>query len=226
MTISFPVFSFSFLSFLPVAFICLVFYLVQKKKQQDSEKKVGRRNKDDLWHIIKEYLKMNDRHGLEIFEMTLYQRPEKKDLGSFLHKTERMLAKEFAKENNEKYIVPDKKKRYAIEDYFDLLEQESEKKLMSFKNSTIDIYDSVKTSRKRYVVCFRVRNNQTKEIFDWEAIEIELLKNPNNKTQMKYTVTFNKELNYQKELSWIYPMQKKYMDEQQEKERKRSKGKK
>ncbi|CBZ40530.1 hypothetical protein MSUIS_04370 [Mycoplasma suis KI3806] len=95
----------SFISpFLGIGFVLLVFWYISRKKSREEASKKG--NKNDLWYLVKEYLKVTDRQGYRIVDLTFYSRT---NTISFLR--EQILEnKEFLEKRREKLFNLKKKR--------------------------------------------------------------------------------------------------------------------
>lgn len=196
--------------------IWFIWYL-QKKKAEEKNKRQGlgrKGKKDHLWLIIKEYLHLNNIHGQRIHSAYAFERPEKEDLHEEIKKCEIFKAKALAKKNKQKYIKQKYPDRFPIEDYFDALEKETaelNKQYISelkheFKSHRRELIEKNKrgfNKRRRYVIIYRLENPNNKELSNWYALEAEIFSNYDAKSKLKDRVVINKEVDYEKELSWL-----------------------
>ncbi|AHC40016.1 hypothetical protein OVS_02980 [Mycoplasma ovis str. Michigan] len=243
-------------SLLPVFFIIGAFYFITKKRREQQTKQLNR--KDDIWYVVKEYLKLSGRQGYKLSDLSLYPRAQSiSTLREYIFEVKQSLKVENARLKGIK-LSPRKLKRKAKwskwipfsekpvkvfpkeERYHKKIELKTLAILsqkFSFYREYFEIYKRVaktekfqrliKTrllgeaiskvtkqkkkiiSRNRYLVCFRtIDKNQS--LNPWEAIEIELFKNPKKSSKEKYKILFTSALNYRDELHWIYAMQLKY----------------
>ncbi|AFO51961.1 hypothetical protein MHLP_01905 [Candidatus Mycoplasma haematolamae str. Purdue] len=238
------------LSFLPIVLVVFSFWLIARKKQ-DKQRNISR--KDDVWYVVKEYLKLTDRQGYRLADLSLYPRPKTiASLREYVDTTRRTLQEE----NSRLLGLPKEKKPWKVKLTPDFVrrknlsfpkEEEYHKKLelttlevISEKLSDFQLYlqayNSLKDQkefqellkqfficeaipkiskrrslllRSRYLVCFRTIS-RSGTLSEWEAIEIELFKNPKKRGKEKYKILFTAAVDYRKELHWIYSMQLRY----------------
>ncbi|AFN64891.1 hypothetical protein WEN_00420 [Mycoplasma wenyonii str. Massachusetts] len=244
----------SVFSILPVFCVIGAFYFITKKKREQQSKQLSR--KDDIWYVVKEYLKLSGRQGHKLADLSLYPRaqsistlreyifevrqtlrvenarlqgiklkakkPSKlNQLLPFVQKPIKVFPKEekYQRQIELKTLVLLAEKFSAYREYLDIYKQaiKSEKFLELVKKKLIGEALSKLTkqkkkiiSRNRYLVCFRTID-KNHFLTPWEAIEIELFKNPKKNSKEKYKILFTSALNYNEELHWIYAMQLKYL---------------
>ncbi|RAO95087.1 hypothetical protein DNK47_01620 [Mycoplasma wenyonii] len=252
-------------SILPVFFVIGAFYFITKRKRERRAKQLNR--KDDIWYIVKEYLKLSGRQGHQLADLSLYPRAQTiSTLREYICEVRQSLKIENARLQGIK-LSPKKLKRQAkwnkwipfaqketktfpkeeeyqrtielktlnllaqkysiYREYLDIYKRVSgserfqkviKKRLIGEALSRITKQKKKIISRNRYLVCFRTISKQ-RSLTPWEAIEIELFKNPKKGTKDKYKILFTASLSYEAELHWIYAMQLKYFRDKKAAER-------
>lgn len=255
----------SFYSLLPVFFVVGAFYFITKKKREKQAKQFNR--KDDIWYIVKEYLKLSGRQGHQLADLSLYPRAQSiSTLREYICEVRQSLKIENARLRGIKLSPKKLKRQTKLNKWLPFVQKESKVfpkeeeyqrsielktlNLLAQKYSIyreyLDIYNKVVhserfqkiikkrligealtritkqkkkiISRNRYLVCFRTISKY-RSLTPWEAIEIELFKNPKKGAKEKYKILFTSALSYEAELHWIYAMQLKYFRDKKAAER-------
>ncbi|AEG73036.1 hypothetical protein MHF_0767 [Mycoplasma haemofelis Ohio2] len=208
-------------SFLPVSVLIWLLWYTQKQKNEKKNRRLGlgrKGKKDHLWHIVKEWMRINGISGLEIEKVRAFERPKPHELHKFMEKTANFKARLLAKEQGVKYRRPEIPDRYPQEDYFEALEEETKLLNKHLFSPCVNSYKSHRAdaiqkkdydlqNRKRYLIVFKTRNSKTGEISKWISLDAELFPNTDPDSKYKDKVVINKETDYEQELAWMLPLQ-------------------
>lgn len=167
-----------------VAAIGIPWWLKKRKQKQNAQSISTRRDKDEVWKAIKQYLKDTDDYGKEIVDSYVAKRNSIDYINPNLpHKSKMHL----------KYA--NKIRTYQI----DCAKREAK------KNGTTPSFTSPKV-RDLYVVCFLTRSIKNKQCDQPRAIECEVVNTKISKKEWDRKILINGALNYDKEMEWIAPI--------------------
>lgn len=156
-------------------------YMIKKKKQERARALISsRKNKDEVWRTIKQYLKDMNRYGEEIVDSYV------------------------AKRNPIDYINPSapnivRKKQRDTNKIRDFQYKKDK------NNQSINKFSKPKM-RDLYVVCFSTKNIKTNKINPPEAIECEVVTKKIDRKNSVRKIYINGKLDYDKEMQWIAPL--------------------
>ena len=163
-----------------------------KRKKKNSTAKIDyqkRRQDDEVWRTIKNYMKSRGELGKEIVECYVAKRLDA-DL------VDKKTSKE--KQKNKKQEIAQRKKDE------DIRRKESKAKGLKYRKPL---------PQDLYVALFVTRNAKTKIEDSPRAIECSVINEKISKKETTRRIVVLKELNYIEEQSWIYPIKKKEEDE-------------
>ncbi len=192
-----------------VAAVGIPWWLKKRKQKQSTQAISSRRDKDEVWKAIKQYLKDSGDYGKEIVDSYV----AKRNPVDYINPNLPACAK-----NNLKYANKIRQK------------QISESKKWAKKKGITPDFDTPK-ERDLYVVCFLTRSIKNKQYDQPRAIECEVVNTKISKKQWDRKILINGALDYDREMEWIAPiraaeeLKNKKLDEQTKKRAEKQKAK-
>ena len=211
-------------SLLPIMFLAIIgvaffaWYKKRKEKRNNNPFLSTRKNKDEVWKIIKQFLKDNNERG-------------KKIIDSFVVKRDYI-----------NVVNPNGTYKYKINKNFEI---KIRKWQLKYYNKSLSQSEKLQSPKIRdlFVVVFTTEDEKTKKIDKPRCFECEVINTKIAKNKYDRKIIINKELDYDTEMEWIAPIkdaekakkiaaektiakqkakQEKKMLKQKEKEKKRS----
>ncbi len=163
-----------------------IWFFLKKRKEKNStnEFQSNRRNKDEVWKTIKQFLKDNDEYGKEISESYVVKRNHIDYIDPNLSKAEKKVKKDEIKLRNSEF-----KKQQKL--------QKAKKDGKAIKKPDV---------RDLYVVAFTTRDSKTKKTDTPRVIECEVINKKISKKEWDRQIVINGELNYDVEMEWVAPI--------------------
>ncbi len=157
------------------------------KKRRDEKAKAlisQRKEKDEVWKTVKQYLKDTNQYGVEITETYV------------------------ARRNPVDYINPNASKfvREQTRDVNKIREFQYQQELRLAKKSGSKASFIKPKNRDLYVVVFNTKNIKTGELNQPQCIECEVINKKIDKKNYDRKIVINGALDYDKEMEWIAPM--------------------
>ncbi len=179
----------SFLILLIIIPVGIFLYMKNKKKKQQEGNFSGNRKtrKDEVWNIVKTYLKENNEYGKEIIELFPAKRRDPDDVSS-MNKAEKEEYKKRQKEIKAlKKTNPEKYKKIKTE------------KKKKEKNR----------QPENWLLYFQTWNSKTKELDEPRilSVEVKFIKVDKKRTERK--VLIKGLADFEKEYEWIKPLKEK-----------------
>ncbi len=169
---------------LPVVLI-VVWFKKRKKQKAESTIYKKRRDGDEVWKTVKDYIRKTDGKGKEVIDSFVAKVPAFDYIDPSLPKEKKELKKQEIKKIKEE-------------------EKQRKKDCKKNKKKYIPL-----GSRSLYVVLFTTRNAKTLKEDKPRAIECEVIQNKIDKKNVQREIIVTRELDYKKELEWITPIKKK-----------------
>lgn len=181
-----PLFFLIFILIIPVG---IFLYMRNKKKKQQETVLSGNRKtrKDEVWNIIKTYLKENNEFGKEIVELFPAKRRDPNDTSN-MSKEEKKIYKQKQKEFKQlKKTNPEEYKR---------LKQDKKNK-------------DKKRQPENWLLYFQTWNSKTKEMDKPRILSVEVRYIKVDKKRTERKVLINGLADFDKEYEWIKPLKEK-----------------
>ncbi|MDR0985679.1 MAG: DUF5385 family protein [Mycoplasmataceae bacterium] len=174
-----------------IAAIGIPIYLKRKKGKTTAISISNRKNKDEVWKTIKQYLKDSNDFGKEIIDCYVAKRN----------------SIDYINPNLPRYLKDKKRAEVKIRKW-----QFQQEKLLAKKN-----HKKVFAPKERdlYVVCFTTKQIKNGVVDQPRAIECEVVNTRVNKKEWDRKILINQLLNYDQEMEWIAPL--KYNEQQKNK---------
>lgn len=176
----------SLMPLLLVVIIGIAIYAWYKKRKADKEANPflsSRKNKDEVWKTIKQFLKDNNEQGKEILDSYVCKRDHVDTInpnGSFLYK----------KNKNAELKI----RKWQRKQLNKKLKTQGRKELTPPK------------ARDLFVVVFQTRDSKTGQKDSPRCFECEVINTKIDKKNYDRKVVINKELDYDTEMEWIAPV--------------------
>lgn len=165
-----------------IAIIAIPIWLKKKKSKEVNEALSQRKNKDEVWKTIKQFLKENDERGVEIYDSYVIKRNALDYIPVNASRLEKI---------NKKYEIKIRNR------------QKKAAKKLAKQNKQKYIPEPI---RELYVVLFATRNSKTGVVSPYRAIECEVVNRRISKKDYDRQILINGELDYNKEMEWISPI--------------------
>lgn len=171
----------SSLFFLLIIVGAIIFFFIYKKNKKEADLKKSslsnRKNKDEVWRTIKEFLRTSDASGQEITNSWYAKRMDC----------------DFVSPHMSNYLR--KKKITEID-----LRRWQYKKIYGKK------YTEDFKKKDIYVICFQTRNTKTNTYNTPRAIECEVIRKKISKNNYDQKIIITREVDFDTEMEWIAPI--------------------
>lgn len=176
-------------SLMPILILVIIgvaIYSVYKKKKNEREANPflsNRKNKDEVWKTIKQFLKDKGESGKELADSYVVKR------------------------NNQDYINPNgsdldkKNKNYELK----IRQWQIKQSKKAAKSSGIKPFENPK-ARDLFVVVFKTKDTKTNKADPYRCFECEVINTKISKKEYDRKIVIHNELNYDKEMEWIAPI--------------------
>lgn len=171
-----------FLLILLIIPIGIVMYMRKKKKDKEASIPKQRKEGDEVWKTVKDFLKQNDETGKEIIETYVAKRPDPNIVDKTKTKEEQKKQKEIIKQNKTK------------------IKQEKQQAKKDGK-----IYKAP-LPKDIYVVWFKTKNCKTNIVDEPRIIECEVKMIKINKYDSQRKIVIHGEKDYETESKWVLPL--------------------
>lgn len=171
-----------FLLILLIIPIGIIMYMRKKKKDKESNIPKQRKEGDEVWKTVKDYLKQNNETGKEIIETYVVKRPDENIVDKTKSKEEQKKQKEIIKQNKIKI----KKEK-----------QQAKKEGKIYK---------APGPKDIYLVWFKTKNSKTNIVDEPRIIECEVKMIKINKYDSQRKIVIHGEKDYATEAKWVLPL--------------------
>lgn len=176
----------SFMPILILVILGIAIYSIYKKKKNEREANPflsNRKNKDEVWKTIKQFLKDKGESGKELADSYVVKR------------------------NHQDYINPNgsdfekKNKNYELK----IRQWQIKQSKKAAKTTGIRPLENPK-NRDLFVVVFKTKDTKTKKEDPYRCFECEVVNTKIGKKQYDRKIVIHNELNYDREMEWIAPI--------------------
>lgn len=174
----------SLMPILIIVVIAIVIYSMYKKKKDKQSSRSflsTRKNKDEVWKTIKQFLKDNGMHGQEIIDSYVLKR------------------------NHIDMIDPNGTYQYKKNKNFELKIRKWQRNIINKQNKN-GMQLKPPKSRDLFVVVFSTKDNKNGLKNKTMCFECEVINTKIAKNEYDRKIVINGELNYDKEMEWIAPI--------------------
>lgn len=165
-----------------IGFVIYYFFKKRKKGKETAHIVSNRRNKDEVWKSIKQFLKDNDEYGKEIIDSYVVKR------------------------NHVDYIDPNASKTEKLNKKAEIKIRDFQKKQLRLQAKAQNKKYYPAKVQDLFVVTFITRDTKSHALDQPRSIECEVINQKVSKKEWDRKILINGELNYNEEMEWIAPI--------------------